>query len=259
VESLGVEAADVVIAPSEEAASDARRWMGIQRPIRIVPNCVDLDYIDGVVEPAVESPGDTPDEFRIVFSGRVDDTKGADTLDGVVGQLRANPLPRPVRVVVVGPYADLSRYPSLSVTSAAGLQVDMRGRVPTDAVLLELAHGHVYILPSRAETFCMGALEAMAVGTPVLGSSVGSIPDMVGRHGGGMLITTSDPCDWATAVRRLADDEGLRARMGLRARLTVEETFDAPKVAREWLKWCGLGGCDCGCPESHSGGASVRC
>jgi glycosyltransferase involved in cell wall biosynthesis len=240
VEHSGVAAADVVMAPSQEAASDARRWLGVKKPISVVPDCIDLDYVDGVVGAAIGEAHSVEDEFRVVFTGRVDNVKGADTLDAVIGLLRQNPPQRPIRVVVVGPCADISRYQQLSTPSADRVTVELPGLMQMDDVLRHLAQAQAYILPSRAETFCMGVLEAMAVGLPILAAPAGAIPDLVRQRWCGFVIDADDAPAYASALRQLAEDHRLRSQMGASARLTVEEGYDSRAVAREWLRVCGF-------------------
>lgn len=240
VEHAGVEAADVVMAPSQEAASDARLWLGVKKPISIVPNCIDLEYVDAVVGAAIGEARSVEDEFRVVFTGRVDNVKGADTLDAVVGMLRRDPPRRPIRVVMVGPCADVSRYRQLSTPSADHVTVELPGLLQMDGVLSQLAQAQAYILPSRAETFCMGVLEAMAVGLPTVAAPAGAIPDLLRQRCCGFVVDADDAPAYASALRQLAEDRGLRSQMGAAARLTVEEGYDSRAVARRWLRLCGL-------------------
>jgi glycosyltransferase involved in cell wall biosynthesis len=94
--------------------------------------------------------------------------------------------------------------------------------------------------PSLYEGFGLPVIEAMAHGTPVVTSTVSSLPEVAG--GAAMLVDPNDPGAIASALRQLADDEGLReekAAAGLcRAALftwdaSVRATWEALKeVAR---------------------------
>ena len=48
VERRGVAAADVVISPSQAMADDAVSQLGVQQPIRLLPNCIDPSYVDSL-------------------------------------------------------------------------------------------------------------------------------------------------------------------------------------------------------------------
>ncbi|MGZ4152060.1 MAG: glycosyltransferase, partial [Actinomycetota bacterium] len=83
------------------------------------------------------------------------------------------------------------------------------------------------VFPSRYEGFGLPVLEAMAVGTPVVTSSVSSLPEIA--DGAAVLVEPDDPRALADAIGRVVDDESFRARLrdeGLAraARFTWDET-----------------------------------
>lgn len=72
-----------------------------------------------------------------------------------------------------------------------------------------------FLFPSLYEGFGLPPLEALACGTPVVGSDVASLPEVVGD--GGVLLSPCDAEGMASAVIRLASDESYRAAMSRRA------------------------------------------
>ncbi|MBM3496086.1 MAG: glycosyltransferase family 4 protein, partial [Armatimonadetes bacterium] len=88
-----------------------------------------------------------------------------------------------------------------------------------------LSVADVVVVPSRTEGQGLVALEAMALGVPVVASRVGGLPEVVEDQLTGLLVP---PDDWealADALLRLAMDPSLRARLGEAARLRVRERF----------------------------------
>lgn len=81
-----------------------------------------------------------------------------------------------------------------------------------------LASSDVVVVPSLTETFGLVALEAMAVGTPVVASRVGGLPELVDDGVTGILVPPSSPDALAGAVQRLLLDADLRSRLGQAAR-----------------------------------------
>ena len=69
-------------------------------------------------------------------------------------------------------------------------------------------------------------IEAMAAGTPVIGSRHAGIGEAVEDGETGFLIPEQDPEALAAALRRLADEPGLRAALGENARRAAVERFD---------------------------------
>jgi len=89
-----------------------------------------------------------------------------------------------------------------------------------------------FIFPSRYEGFGLPPLEALACGTPVVGSGVSSIPEVVGDAG--VLLPPDDAEGMAGALIQLATDEGFRTEMSHRA-LAQAAHFSWERTARETL------------------------
>jgi glycosyltransferase involved in cell wall biosynthesis len=89
-----------------------------------------------------------------------------------------------------------------------------------------LDEADLFLLPSHAEGLPVSMLEAMAAGLPVIVTPVGGIPEAIQDGRNGLLAQPRNPEELAAAIRRLLTDEGLRSRLGQRARQTVREHFD---------------------------------
>ena len=75
----------------------------------------------------------------------------------------------------------------------------------------------LFVLPSRWETYGTAYAEAMDAGLPVVGWRSGNLPHLVDDGKQGILITLGDTRALAGALRRLAEDEPERRRMGAAA------------------------------------------
>lgn len=101
---------------------------------------------------------------------------------------------------------------------------------PTDDTASILADLDVYVLPSHAETFSLGCLEAMAMGKPVVGARAGGTPSMLEDGALGLLAEPKDPASLAENVVRLLEDETLRERISSAARDKVRKNYDRRAV-----------------------------
>ena len=67
------------------------------------------------------------------------------------------------------------------------------------------------MLPSLHEGFGLPALEAMSVGTPVVASAVGALPELVADAG--LLVDPHDSTTLAHAIRQIVTDDELHTRL----------------------------------------------
>jgi glycosyltransferase involved in cell wall biosynthesis len=87
----------------------------------------------------------------------------------------------------------------------------------------------VFVLPSLAEGTPNSVIEAMAHGLPVIATEVGGIPDLLSADSG-ILVPPGDAAALAEAMRRLASDPELLARMGRAARARYLKLFSPQAV-----------------------------
>ena len=84
----------------------------------------------------------------------------------------------------------------------------------------------------------------MASARPVIGTLTGGVPEVIGDAG--VLVPPADPPAIAEALARLAEDPGLRAELGKRARARIEGEFTHRDQARRraalYLELAGRGG-----------------
>jgi glycogen(starch) synthase len=86
----------------------------------------------------------------------------------------------------------------------------------------------VLVVPSRAESFGLVALEGMAAGLPVVASRVGGLPEVAGDAA--LLVPPEDPASLADAVVSLLDDDSRRRHLARTGRERVLERFTLARV-----------------------------
>lgn len=112
--------------------------------------------------------------------------------------------------------------------------VHARG-VPRTEVPLYFRDADVFVLPSVwLEAFGLVLAEAMASGTPVIGSRIGGIPYVVGDAG--LLVEPGDGRALAAALLKVLDDEALARKLGARGRERVLREFTWARTAARTLE-----------------------
>ncbi|MEX0659083.1 MAG: glycosyltransferase [Egibacteraceae bacterium] len=215
--------ADAVIAPTPgERAMLADRYGAHPGKVHVIEPGVDLEVFsaDGDRHAARQSLGGG----RIVlFVGRLQPLKGPDVAVRTLAALDRL-LPDdgvPTRLLIVGGPSGHGRGrtdPEDLRRLAAELGVADRVALLAPRRQDELAQlyraADAVIMPSRSESFGLVALEAQACGTPVVGSAVSGLTQVVGTEGGGTLVDGADPVRFAAALAPYLTDATSRTAAG---------------------------------------------
>jgi glycosyltransferase involved in cell wall biosynthesis len=139
-----------------------------------------------------------------------------------------------LRYVIVGDGPE--REPLRALASARGVEgrVDLRGRLAhTEAVSVARA-ASLFVLPSVAEAFGVGYVEAMAAGVPAIGSRGEDGPEEIAGAGGGIeLVAPGEPRAMADAIDALLSDPERMGALRGAARETVARQFTWERCGRE--------------------------
>lgn len=108
----------------------------------------------------------------------------------------------------------------------AGLtNVHFHGLLDAEATREQLQRAHVFVLPSRSESFGIANLEAMACSLPVVSTRTGAIPEYIEHNVNGLLFDPGDAKGLAHELRRVVESADLRKRLATAARQQVGQ-FD---------------------------------
>jgi glycosyltransferase involved in cell wall biosynthesis len=114
--------------------------------------------------------------------------------------------------------------------------VELMGEKPLDETYDLIAGAKALILPARwAEPFGRVVIEAFALGTPVISSSAGALPELIEHEVTGLLVAAESAADFAAAIDRLSVDAGLRSRLSRRARQVYLASFTDKVNYRELM------------------------
>jgi glycosyltransferase involved in cell wall biosynthesis len=94
----------------------------------------------------------------------------------------------------------------------------------------------VFALPSLSEALPYAVLEAMACGLPVVGTTVGGVPEIIVPGETGFLVPPCNPNALAERLRILLRDADLRARMGMVGRERVIRHFHERDMVRQTIQ-----------------------
>ncbi len=124
--------------------------------------------------------------------------------------------------------------------AASGLGDRLRRLGYREDIPAILAAADIFALPSHFEALPMSVIEAMLTGLPVVATDVRGPREQVVAGETGLLVPPRRVPELARALRALAADPGLRARMGAAGRARALELYDEAKVVARTLDLLGL-------------------
>jgi glycosyltransferase involved in cell wall biosynthesis len=214
-----------VLTVSESSRSDIVDQMGVSADrLHVVPVGMDPDIF-----------GPRPAIRRV--RGRLMTTASADMpLKGLAPLLEALAKVRTERddahLVVIGRPKRKSRIPALIDRLGLANHVEFVTGVTTERIVELYAEAEVACVPSLYEGFSLPAVEAMACGVPVVGTTGGAVPEVIGRDGEtGIVVPAGDPDALAQGILRALADPQLRARLGAAGRERALAKFTWRKTA----------------------------
>ena len=95
----------------------------------------------------------------------------------------------------------------------------------------------LFVFPSLWDGLGMAALEAMALGVPVVACAAGGIPEIIEDRVTGWLVPPGDAAALAAAIRAVLGDQALVAQVVREARVRVEQDHDARGMAEQYAQW----------------------
>jgi glycosyltransferase involved in cell wall biosynthesis len=202
--------ADFVVGRNKEAIEIVRR-KGFAGPAAVVPNAVDAELFCPLDRAACRRELGFED-FTVGYVGRLVEEKGVvDLVRGIAAG------PGNVRGVFVGDGEAAAQIASMAAVLGISNRIRVMANRPGSELPKIFNAMDVLALPSRTtarwkEQFGRVIIEAHACATPVIGSSSGAIPEVMGE--GGLIFPEGDTAALAAAIARLALDPALGARLG---------------------------------------------
>jgi glycosyltransferase involved in cell wall biosynthesis len=161
-------------------------------------------------------------ELRMVFVGRISPVKGLRVLLSAMPDLIAD-IPN-LRLVLVGDGPD--RVKLEEIAKPLGDHVTFTGYLSQTDVAATLQSADICVLPSFAEGVPVVLMEALASRIPAIATRVAGVSELVEDGQSGLLVAPGDVESLKAAIKTLAHDPELRARMGEIGRAKVIDNFD---------------------------------
>lgn len=194
--------------------------------VSIVPPGVNVNRFRPMpMKTAWQYIGVRPEDWMILFVGRIEPLKGVDTLIRAMALL-AYECPvwvSRLSLAIIGgdpntnENAEMERLKQMHADLKLGKLVVFLGAKDQDTLQYYYNAAEAVVMPSHYESFGLVALEAMACGTPVIASDVGGLSHLVRDGITGFHVPNGDHVALASTLARLLQDDHLRQRLGEQA------------------------------------------
>ncbi|MEI2581618.1 glycosyltransferase [Scytonema sp. PRP1] len=241
--------AKLIIAGNRDGADLLRQW-GYNGLVEVMPQMgVDTQFFAASMRRRVSaasppreaacrqtSPERTNDEFHIGFLGRLVPEKGVDIIFAAVRQLQQQGLK--CRVTLCGSGSGEEALRQEAQKQQIADLVTWRGGVPHHKAPEEISKFDVLVLPSRTaptwkEQFGHVLIEAMAMGVPVIGSSSGEIPNVIGRPD--LVFPEGDAQGLAAILERMIREPEWWEETGRYCMTRVYQDYTHERIAERLL------------------------
>jgi glycosyltransferase involved in cell wall biosynthesis len=234
LERVAAACSDAELVQNAEDVETLARLGVPRRRLHLLGNGIDLERFDpgrtpdAVREATRRSLGIAPDEVFCGAVGRLVIEKGYREVFAAAALLQASH-PR-VRFAVIGPEepGKPDAVPPEEIDAARRLGVvfcGMRSDMPELYRAMD-----IYVLASHREGFPRSAMEAAAMGLPVVATDIRGCREVVDDGETGFLVPLRNPAALAERIALLASDPALRSRLGEAARRKARREFDQQRV-----------------------------
>lgn len=215
----GRRGADVVIAVSNDLRMNLIEQGLAPDRVRQVYTGIGSDELQPIERDLRAEHSVPADRLLLGYAGNDRHVKGFDVLVAAMEDLAQRKVP--VHLLVAGENYDTTRsYPPN--TTLVGF---------IDPIMEFTPNLDVFVIPSRIDALPRAVIEATIVGTPVIGTAVGGIPEILDDGRGGILVPPEDPKALADAIEAAAKDRAGLADLAAHARERNTSLFDLDRCA----------------------------
>ncbi|WP_395050137.1 glycogen synthase [Flavobacterium sp.] len=249
IENSAYNTADGIIAVSEQMKDDVIEAYGVHpEKVTVIHNGIDPEFYKPTFDNnLLLEYGINPNIPFVLFVGRITRQKGISQLIAAAKHFNKNS-----QIVLCAGAPDTKEIELETEALIADLRKEKEGVIlisemlPREKIKILYSHARVFACPSLYEPFGIINLEAMACETPVVGSHVGGIPEIIVEGESGYLVplisvsrTDFNPANpelfqkaFAAKINILLDDEALATRMGKAGRERVLKIFSWESIAK---------------------------
>jgi len=165
----------------------------------------------------------------VVYAGRLSIAKGSKVLEYLISNLDC-------KISIVGNGPELNSLKQFCIDRQFG-HVEFFGRLNNEATLDIIKKAVVSVVPSQCgDSYPTVALESLSVGTPIVASNLGGLPDIINAASGGKLADYNNNDAFLGSVKGLLNDRDRAKQMGGNGMTYIKKNVSANKQGEELIR-----------------------
>ncbi|MCZ6878530.1 MAG: N-acetyl-alpha-D-glucosaminyl L-malate synthase BshA, partial [Acidobacteria bacterium] len=226
---FNIEQSDGVTAVSEYLQKRTVEEFAIRREIRVIHNFVDTRRYDRDSNDCTREHFAPQGEKILMHASNFRPVKRVTDVVRIFARIREQ---IPVKLLLVGEGPERLFVQQLVKELKLSQDVSFLGEQDDIGQLLSCTD--LFLLPSEQESFGLVALEAMSCGVPVIGTSIGGLPEVVVDGETGFLLPVGDVSGMAKKALELLSQAERYAAFQKRARERVASSFDSQLIIPQY-------------------------
>ncbi|HEA28466.1 MAG TPA: N-acetyl-alpha-D-glucosaminyl L-malate synthase BshA [Leeuwenhoekiella sp.] len=222
--TFSINKSDVVTSVSSSLKEDTLRLFDIKKKINVIPNFIDLSSVsDGFTDCQRELMA-TDKERIITHISNFREVKRIPDVIKIFYQVQEH---LPAKLIMVGEGPE--REPAEKLCEELGIANKVIFLGNSNEVDKILCFSDLFLLPSKAESFGLAALEAMASGVPVVSTNAGGLSEVNINGVSGYLNEVGDIDGMAANALSILKEDSILAKFKAQARSEAKR-FDINKI-----------------------------
>lgn len=222
--SFSINNSDYVTSVSESLKQSTHQLFGTKKEIHVIPNFIEVKDLGCDDTPCQRSAMANTDEFIITHISNFRKVKRIDDVISIFNGIQKRV---PAKLMMVGD------GPEREVAERMAIELGIYDKIiffgNSNEIDYILSHSDLFLLPSETESFGLAALEAMALGVPVISSNTGGLPEVNEPGVSGYLSNVRDVEDMVSNALKILKDQDTLCTFKKGAR-EVARKFSIDKV-----------------------------
>ncbi|MDM1346826.1 N-acetyl-alpha-D-glucosaminyl L-malate synthase BshA [Myroides marinus] len=222
--SFSINNSDYVTSVSESLKQSTHCLFGTEKDIHVIPNFIEVKEVDCEDTPCKRSAMASKDEVIITH---ISNFRKVKRIEDVVSVFYGIQKEMPAKLMLVGDGPEKERAERQAMELGIYDKIIFFGN--SNEIEHILSYSDLFLLPSETESFGLAALEAMAMGVPVISSNTGGLPEVNEPGVSGYLSNVGDVEDMVVNALKILKDQDTLCKFKEQAR-EVAKKFSIDKV-----------------------------